>query len=192
MPRVRSFIALDPGPVIRDRMIALQKELAGAARAGADVKWVEPANLHITLLFLGEVDDRDVVPVCRAVTETAETRGAFELSVEGAGCFPNMRRPRVVWLGVGRGAVDVAGLHDALEGPLLQLGCYRREERKFTPHVTLGRVQGDGSTNELCAALLKHKGYQAGTTDIREVHVMSSELSPRGPVYTVMSRARLG
>jgi 2'-5' RNA ligase len=189
MPRVRTFIALDPGPAIRDRMITLQKELA---RAGADVKWVEPDNLHITLLFLGEVEDRDLVSVCQAVTETAETRGAFEVSIEGAGCFPNMRRPRVVWLGVGRGAADIAGLHDALEEPLLQLGCYRREERKYTPHVTLGRVQGDESTDALSAALLKNKGYQAGTADIREVQVMSSELSPRGPVYTVMSRARLG
>src|SRR5579863_2355390 len=109
MARVRTFIALDPGKAIRERMVALQISLG---RTGAEVKWVEPENLHVTLLFLGEVDNRDLVPVCRAVEEAARGRQAFELSIEGAGCFPNMRRPRVLWIGAGQGAHDVCTLHD--------------------------------------------------------------------------------
>src|SRR6202011_1944277 len=112
-------------------------------------------NLHITMLFLGEVDNRDLMAVCRAVDEAARAQPAFELSVEGTGCFPNMRRPRIVWIGVGQGAPEVRALHDALEGPLLELGCYRREERQFTPHVPLGRIRGDKPMDQLAAALLK-------------------------------------
>jgi 2'-5' RNA ligase len=137
--RLRTFIALDLGQANRDRLVALQEDLG---RNGAQVRWVGPDNLHITLLFLGEVDQREVVDICRAVQDVADARQAFTLSIEGAGAFPNPRRPRILWVGVGRGVQEVCGVHDALETPLLKLGCYRREERKYTPHVTLGRIRG--------------------------------------------------
>src|SRR5262245_56782841 len=138
MARLRTFIAIDPGKAIRDRLIALQEALA---RGGAEVKWVERDNLHVTLLFLGEVADTDVPAVCDVVAEGAAKLAPFALSVEGAGCFPHARRPRIVWTGLGQGAQEVCTLHDTLEAPLMELGCYRREERKYTPHITLGRVR---------------------------------------------------
>jgi 2'-5' RNA ligase len=188
MARLRTFIAIDPGKAVRDRLVGLQQALA---RAGTEVKWVEPANLHVTLLFLGEVDERDVVDLCRAVSTCCSSRGGFRLAIERVGCFPNPRRPRVVWVGAGSGAQDVVALHDALEPPLLDLGCYRREDRPYKPHITLGRVRGDRPTEGLAAALARHAGWQSGTADVNEVLVLSSELTPTGPVYTVLSRARL-
>jgi 2'-5' RNA ligase len=188
MPRVRTFIAIDPGKAIRDRLVALQESLA---RAGPEVKWVERENLHVTLLFLGEVAMEDVPRVCEAVAGGAGQHAAFPLTVESAGCFPNPRRPRVLWAGVGHGMLDVCALHDALEGPLLELGCYRREERAYTPHITLGRVKSDRPTDTLAAALAKQAGWKGGETTVSEVLVMGSELTPRGPVYTVLSRAKL-
>src|SRR6266436_185964 len=159
MSRVRTFIALDLGKPIRDRLVSLQENMA---RAGANVKWVEPENMHLTLLFLGEVDQRDLVPICRAVEIAAQERPAFPLAIAGAGAFPNLRRPRILWVGVGQGVQEVCGLHDAIETPLLELGCYRREERKYTPHVTLGRVKSDRGTDELAAALARKTGWQGG------------------------------
>ena len=97
----------------------------------------------------------------------------------------------MVWIGVGQGLQEACALHDGLEKPLLKLGCYRREERRFTPHVTLGRVRSDKPMDQLAAALMKKQDYEAGAAMIREVLVMSSELSPEGPIYTVMSRAQL-
>src|SRR5688500_11956263 len=138
MSRLRTFIALDLGKPIRDRLIGLQENLG---QSGVKVKWVEPENLHVTRLFLGEVDQREVIDVCRAVGEVASSLPSFGVTVEGAGAFPNPRRPRIVWVGVGQGAKEVCSLHDALENSLLNLGCYRREERRYTPHVTLGRVR---------------------------------------------------
>src|SRR3954452_3045597 len=140
MARLRTFIAVDPGDAIRGRLTALQETLA---RAGSEGKWVEPDNLHVTLLFLGEVDERDVLAVCRAVGEACAPRPSFALSVEGVGCFGNPSRPRTIWAGLGAGAANLVELHDALEGPLLALGCYRREARAYTPHLTLGRARSN-------------------------------------------------
>jgi len=190
MKRLRTFIALDLGKSVRDKAVALQESLA---RGGGEVKWVEPENLHVTLLFLGEVDDRDIPAVCRAVGDCCQQHGPFLMSVAKVGCFPNLRRPRVVWIGVDQGAQEVVALHDALEETLLEMGCYRREDRQFTPHVTLGRVKReDGSADALAALLAKKTDWQAGEVSVREVLVMSSELTPQGPVYSVLSRARLG
>jgi len=160
MARIRTFIALDVDKAIRDRLSALQNALA---RAETDVKWVEPANLHLTLLFLGEVDDRSLNDVCRAVTAGSRAHAAFPMTIERVGCFPNPRRPRIIWAGVGQGTQEICALHDALEEPLLELGCYRREDRKYAPHLTLGRVKSERPADKLAAALAQQAGWQGGT-----------------------------
>jgi 2'-5' RNA ligase len=188
MARLRTFIAVALSEPIRDRCVALQDTLA---RSGADVKWVEAENLHVTLLFLGEVDERDLSALCRAVSDTCAAQDSFLASVDKVGCFPNPRRPRTIWVGLGAGEAEMRTLHDMLEPPLLDLGCYRREERLFTPHVTLGRVKGDASAGSLAQALTKQAAWQGGEMDVGEVQVLSSELTPSGPIYTVLSRAKL-
>jgi 2'-5' RNA ligase len=188
MTRLRTFVGVDITPVIRERAVALQQNLS---KTGAQVKWVEPENLHVTLLFLGEVEDREVPNVCRAISEETQKHSSFPMTVETVGCFPNPRRPRILWIGVGQGAQELCSLHDALEAPLLNLGCYRREERKYTPHITIGRVRGDRPANDLSVALAKQASWHGGQSDVREILVLSSELTPQGPVYTIMSRAKL-
>jgi 2'-5' RNA ligase len=156
------------------------------------VKWVEPENIHVTLLFLGEVEDRTVPAVCRVVAEVAAGLAPFEMSVESVGCFPSPRRPKTLWVGVGDGRQQLVALHDALEPPLLDLGCYRREERQYTPHITLGRVKGPAGTDQLATALARRADWHGGQVRVREVVVMSSELRPEGPTYTVLGRGKLG
>jgi 2'-5' RNA ligase len=188
MAHLRVFIAVDPGKAIRSRCVALQETLA---RSADGVRWEKPENIHITLLFLGETDERDVLPVCRAVTEACAGRDAFVLGIEGVGCFPSPRRPRTLWAGVGSGAADLIALHDALEPPLLALGCYRREERAYSPHLTVGRVKGERPADRLAQALARQSGWRGGETTVEEVLVMASELRPDGPIYSVLSRAPL-
>lgn len=188
MARLRTFIAVDIGQAIRDRAVALQETLA---RTCTEVKWVEPENLHVTLLFLGEVDAREVPAVCRVVADCCTQQAAFPMSIETLGCFGNVRRPRTLWIGIGTGTQELCSLHDDLEPPLLDLGCYRREERKYTPHITLGRVKSDRPSDKLPLALAKHAGWKGGEIIVPEVLVMSSELTPKGPIYTVLSRAKL-
>jgi 2'-5' RNA ligase len=188
MPRTRTFIGIVLTKAIRDNLCELQDTLATVVPG---VKWVEPENLHVTMLFLGEVDDRELPAICRAAQDAVTHVPAFPLSVERAGCFPNSRRPRVLWTGVGQGLQEVVAIHDKMEAKLLELGCYRREERKYTPHITLGRLRGEAPGDALARVLAKYQGWQAGDMSICEVHVMSSALGAHGPTYAVLSRARL-
>lgn len=189
MARIRTFIAVDIGETVCARCEAMQETLG---RSGADVKWVERENLHLTLLFLGEVDEREIHDVCRAVKDTCAGIARFHAAIQGVGCFPNPRRPKVIWAGVGEGKEEMVALHDSLEAPLLELGCYRREERKYTPHLTLGRVRGEDSTDRLAQALARQAEWKAGECEVGRVQVMASELRPEGPVYSVLSTAKLG
>ncbi len=188
MPRIRTFIGIDVGDDIRDRLVSLQKNLA---LVEPEVKWVEPENLHLTLFFLGEVDQRESIDICRAAQKAIQEMPAFVMSVEATGCFPNIRRPRTLWVGVGKGADEVCAVHDAIEKPLLELGNYRRETRAYTPHITLGRVKSDRTGDELAKALQKHQTWSAGEATVSQVCVMSSVLKTDGPTYAVLGRAKL-
>ncbi len=184
----RTFIAVPLEERVRGKVVALQEELA---QAGTEVKWVEPENLHVTLLFLGEVNLRDSVEVCRAVRGVTAELSPFAMEVSGVGCFPNLRRPRTIWAGVAGGQDELVQLHDLVENELLQLGGYRREERGYTPHITLGRIKTDDVTQELRTNLSDHADWSGGRQTVREVHVLTSELRSTGPIYTVLSREKL-
>ncbi len=188
MARLRTFIAIDPGADIRAHLHAVQRKLA---KEVPDVKWVEEANLHLTLLFLGEVRDRDLSNVCRCVTRSIMGFECFPIEAKGIGCFPNPRRPRVVWAGIGEGAEEAIELHDILETPLYELGCYRREERQFTPHLTLGRTKSDEPGEQLARVIPQYEAWRAGDGFVSEVLIMSSELTSQGPEYTVLGRSKL-
>jgi len=188
MSRTRTFIAVDPGDDIQGAAISLQEKLA---KTGAEVNWVTPESIHITLLFLGEVDDRELHSVCRAVKDVAATQAPFALRVAGVGAFPNARRPKVVWGGITDGADALTRLHAALETAMLELGCYRTEARGFTPHLTLGRVKAEADGLTLAPELTKRMAWDGGRTMIDEVLVFSSELEREGPVYTILGRGPL-
>lgn len=188
MGRTRTFIGIDIGDAIRTNAIALQKELA---KTGAEVKWVEEESMHVTLLFLGEVDDRELHAVCKAVKEAAASEPPFALRVSGVGAFPTPRRPKILWAGITDGAKTLQRLYTALEERMLDLGCYRKEERGYTPHLTLGRVKGDADSFTLASEIPKRLAWDGGRTTVDEVLVFSSELNRDGPVYTVIGRASL-
>jgi RNA 2',3'-cyclic 3'-phosphodiesterase len=186
--RLRTFLGIALDPDVRSNLVTLQQKLG---RVAPDVKWVEEENLHLTLLFLGEVDERELMPICRAAQDAVANLPPFTLAVQGVGCFPNPRRPRTLWIGVGAGAQEATAVHDAIEQPLLALGCYRREERRYTPHITLGRVKSDRPADALALALQKHADWVAGESRVHEVAILSSQLTRNGPLYTVLGRAAL-
>ncbi|MBA4191350.1 MAG: RNA 2',3'-cyclic phosphodiesterase [Planctomycetaceae bacterium] len=189
MPRTRTFIAVEIDDEIRDNATTLQTALS---KTGAEVKWVEPESMHVTLLFLGEVDDRDLHSVCRAVQKAAAEVAPFILRVSGVGAFPTPRRPKVIWAGITDGADELRELHEKLETRMLDLGCYRTEERDYTPHLTLGRVKAEADGLTIAPELAKRIAWSGGRTIIDEVLVFSSELERSGPVYTVLGRGKLG
>jgi 2'-5' RNA ligase len=189
MARIRTFIAVDVGAEARKRAAALQQQLA---KTGAEVKWVAPDQMHLTLLFLGDVDELDLVKVCRAVQEVAAREPPFPLRVSGVGAFPNARRPKIVWAGITDGADALRRLYGLLEEKLLDLGVYRKEDRDYTPHLTLGRLKAEGGEHTLARELPKLLAWDGGRSVVDEVLVYSSELRRDGPEYAIMGRAELG
>ncbi len=188
MARTRTFIAVDIGDAIRASTTVLQKELA---KSGADATWAAPETLHVTLLFLGEVDDRELHTVCRAVQAVAAIEAPFAMRVAGVSAFPAPRRPKIVWTGITEGAETLQRLYAALEEKMLDLGCYRKEERGYTPHVTLGRVKGEADSVTMSSEIPKRMAWEGGRTTVTEVLIFGSELTRDGPVYTVIGRAPL-
>ncbi|MGL6095654.1 MAG: RNA 2',3'-cyclic phosphodiesterase [Fimbriiglobus sp.] len=189
MPRTRVFLAVAVGDPTRDAVFVLQRALG---RVAPGTKWVTRENLHVTLLFLGEVDDRELHAVSRAVQKAVAAEPPFVLRVSGVGAFPNPRRPKTVWGGITDGATELTRLHSLLEPPLIELGANRREERAFTPHLTLGRVNSDADGAALAAEMPKHLAWNGGYADATEVLVMASDMRRDGPEYSVMARAPLG
>ena len=188
MARTRTFLAIDVGGAIRSAATALQHSLS---RCGADVNWVTTESMHVTLVFLGEVDERELLPVCRAVTKVAKSEPPFTLSVSGVSAFPTPRRPKILWAGITEGVPEIVRLHGKLEAAMLELGAYRKEDRAYTPHLTLGRAKTEADGELLVAEFPKYLSWQGGTTAVEEVLIMGSELRREGPEYTVIGRANL-
>ncbi|NQT12237.1 MAG: RNA 2',3'-cyclic phosphodiesterase [Planctomycetes bacterium] len=187
--KIRTFVAVKLDSAVCANAAELIEEFRSA---GADARWVDPENLHVTLKFLGDVDAREVHEVCRAVEDAVGEATPFELEIRGAGAFPNAERPRTVWLGVGAGAQEMVALNRQIEPPLEKLG-YRREARRYQPHLTIGRVRRGGpGMLELAALLGEHADFEVGRTRVREVIVFSSELGRSGPTYQALARVALG
>jgi 2'-5' RNA ligase len=158
--------------------------------AAASVKWVAPENLHWTLQFLGDVDERDIPEVCQAVATAASEVESFDIEAHGAGAFPSVDRPRTLWIGAGEGTREISVLHATVERRLRKRG-YRGEERRFVPHITLGRAGRKGQPQSLASELAELADYDAGAMLVDEVTVYSSQLGPDGPTYDVLARAPL-
>jgi len=189
MATLRMFTAVDATAAIRKRACQLIERLQSTP---AKVKWVGAAELHWTLKFLGEVQTQEIPRVCDAVSVAVAELSSFEVEALGADAFPTAQRPRTLWLGVSRGEDEFVALHDRIESALAPLG-YREEQRRFRPHMTLGRVRHSPyGIAELGRLVTEHATFAAGEMTVSEVVVFSSRLERQGPVYEVLGRAPLG
>jgi 2'-5' RNA ligase len=152
---------------------------------------VKPEQMHLTLKFLGDVDMREIPQVCAAVERVTATIPPFSLRIMGAGAFPNLAHPRTVWLGADEGVEEIIALHDGLEASLAEMG-FRAENRRFRPHLTIGRVRNaDRGMEELAEVLAEHAEFVAGVIDVDEVVTFSSELERSGPTHEVLATTEL-
>ncbi|MEW6309219.1 MAG: RNA 2',3'-cyclic phosphodiesterase [Bacillota bacterium] len=175
---MRLFIAIALEQCVRAALAAAAKRLAAT---GADVKWVEEENLHLTLKFLGEVEAGRIETLTAALTKAAAGAQAFTLSLDGLGSFPGSGAPRVVWARVYTGAKEAAALAARVEQAAAGLG-FPREERSFSPHVTLGRRRTSYGGEALATAIAA--GQLAASQRVDEFVLYRSDLRPAGPVYT--------
>ncbi|HWB11900.1 MAG TPA: RNA 2',3'-cyclic phosphodiesterase [Pirellulales bacterium] len=184
---LRTFVAVEISPEVRSRAAQLISRLQGT---DAKVTWVKPQAMHLTLKFLGEVDLKEIPAVCEAVSRAVSELPAFEFEAHGAGAFPAAGRPRTVWLGVSRGEEEFVALQAAIDRALGEIG-FRRENRRFRPHLTLGRVRGDRDVRELGELIARQADFAGGVGSVDEVVVFSSELEPDGPVHEPLAVAPL-
>jgi len=184
---MRLFVAVHLPDEVRERLAMVQDRLR---RAQADVSWVKPGNLHITLKFLGETEPGRLDRIRSALADAAQGTAVFAAEVAEVGTFGG-RVPRVVWVGVRDGATPLAALARAVEDALAGVGV-AKEKRGFTAHFTLGRVRSPRNVEALLAALRAEPAEGFGTVRVDQFSLMESELDPRGSIYTVRDRFSLG
>jgi 2'-5' RNA ligase len=186
---VRCFVAVDVAPAVQERLAALQATLRREA-GRADVRWGDPARIHLTLKFLGEVPDGQVSAVGVALAAAARGARPLRLAARGVGGFPSVRRPRVVWAGVTGDVDGLARLAAAIEATVAPLG-YPTEARAFRAHVTLGRVRQPRGLGPLADAIVRASAVELGEWDVGDVVLYRSRLRPTGAVYEAIERVPL-
>jgi 2'-5' RNA ligase len=184
---VRLFVAIPLPPDVRERLAHVQDRLR---RAQADVSWVKPGNLHITLKFLGEAEPKRLEAVRSVLAEAAGSARPFQVTVAGVGTFGG-RLPRVVWVGVGEGVAPLEALARSVENGLARLG-FAKEKRLFTAHFTLGRVRSPTNADALLVAIRAEPPELFGRVSVDRFVLMQSELNPSGSIYTELQQFSLG
>jgi len=180
----RLFLGVDLPPSAKEECRRIRERLK---EAGADVKWVEDANFHVTLKFLGDVVE-DRIPEVKAASEAAaRTTPSFSFSLSGLGAFPSATAPRTLWIGVATQGEPFTRLAQDLEAALHRLG-FEKERRAFHPHVTIGRVRSPRNRVHLIEALAKEtQAVFVPDLPARTATLFKSDLTPQGAVYTALA-----
>jgi 2'-5' RNA ligase len=178
---IRSFLALDPPEEILREIGRIQDRLKKIIHG--DVRWVRPEGIHLTLKFFGDISENAVVEISAVAGKAAAAVGTFELAIGGAGIFPDMKRPRIIWLGMNGDVARLVTFQKELEHALQEFG-FPREERPFRPHLTLGRIKSAKGVTGLAEALRKGETYTAGRFTASGLGLFKSDLTPRGAIYT--------
>ena len=189
---MRLFVAVDVGDAVRREVTRVITTLTGkleAAKAPPKVTWVKPAALHVTIRFLGEVEEREVERLLDLLAPPIAMT-PFELEWRGVGTFPSNKHPRALWLGVINGAAPLAQVEAEVSRRLAGVNAVEIEDRAFLPHLTIGRVKMAGEGVDwpklLQAVEIKH-----ARSVVDRVTLYRSDLSQRGPNYTGLVSALL-
>ena len=184
---IRTFICIEIPEAVKGRIADLQGELK---KLDAQVSWVKPSNIHLTVKFLGPVDPSRIVTVRQVVERVASSCNPFEVEVARTGCFPSPRNPKVLWVGLSQIPNQLQQLQETIEEQLAAVG-FPREQKRFSPHLTIGRVRSPRGASEVAEKLIA-SAFDTQTFSATEVIVMRSDLNPAGSVYTPQARIQLG
>jgi RNA 2',3'-cyclic 3'-phosphodiesterase len=187
----RLFIAIElPRDILRT-VERVQSQLK-SSMPGRGAKWVRPEGIHLTLKFLGDVPISQIDAIIDEIAAAAHGHTQFFLTIEGLGCFPNTKNPRVLWLGLTGDVRDLAALQAGIEERIAPMG-YPPENRGFHPHLTLARSARDARRDELAAiGKAAEKGLGTlGSWRVDEVSLMRSNLRPDGAVYSQVAKVPL-
>jgi 2'-5' RNA ligase len=181
---VRAFIAIDLSADIKDNLAALVNHLKPLAK---NIKWTARENYHLTLKFLGEISESEMEDVKKSLAEITGRYQSFTLRLKGTGSFPpGSNRMRIIWAGLTE--IDrLLSLQEEIEIELEKKG-FPRENRPFSPHLTIGRAKQPEKQERLASELAKNNELELGSMEVREIIFFQSILHPEGPEYRVLSR----
>lgn len=178
---MRAFIAIDLEKGLIGRVKEIQELLMGA---GADVKFVEPGNLHFTVKFLGEISEQDLGGVKKAMEHSLSGFGPFRIGIEGLSCFGSESHLRTLFLDVKLGRDR---LQELLNRVSRELDSFRHEAREPKPHLTMGRVRSGRNREALLERIGELSRVKVGEMDVKSVKLKQSMLTRNGPVYSDLS-----
>ena len=191
MEQIRSFIAVELPDELKLALTRLQDKLKSGSRA--PVKWGDPYSIHLTLKFLGNISTDMAGKITMVMEEATRGMHPFHLEVSGLGVFPSLRRVQVVWVGL-TGEIDrLRQLQKNIESSLANLG-FAPESRPFTPHLTLARLRDRATPEERqsLGQLIASTGFETGCSlDVDSVHLMRSQLTREGAIYSRISSVKL-
>ena len=175
---IRAFIAITLDPKVIDKIVDATAQLRPQMRS---IRWVAPANFHLTLKFLGGIDEAMIESIGASLRERLRLFQRFTINAKGLGVFPDLKRPRVLWVGLT--GDHLVSLASRVESALQPLG-FTSETRKFTPHLTIGRWrQADRASNSPLRQLENWRVYEFGKSNVDRVHLIESVLKPNGASY---------
>ncbi|MGB9959806.1 MAG: RNA 2',3'-cyclic phosphodiesterase [Candidatus Bathyarchaeales archaeon] len=178
---IRSFIAFDiESAQVLERITHMQKILA---ETHADLKFVEPKNIHITIRFLGNITPHMVDRVYESMKKVKFE--PFEVKIQGIGAFPDTRYPRVLWAGIREGAEQLRSIFHQLEPQLRILG-FAPDPKGFSPHLTIARVKSGRNKAELAKQVEENINYEFGIVKAECLRLKRSDLTPKGPIYSTL------
>ncbi len=185
---IRSFLAFELPESIKTVVTRVSAEIR---KSSLDVRWVKPESIHLTVVFMGDVQPGHIPSMGESLGAVCANYGSFSISLKPMGCFPNIRNPRVIWLGLDGDLERMSLFRDDLQAALLPFGI-KEEDRAFRPHLTLGRFKKPGKRQtELEQMLEKYRDLSSPACTLDELVLFRSDLKPGGSVYTKMLSWRL-
>ena len=189
---IRAFIAVELPLPLHDYLAELTRRLLSEVPAGS-VRWVRQEGIHMTLKFLGQIPEVRLAEINSLLEPCLRQQAPFQVQIGGLGCYPDMQRPRVVWVGAHSPAGELNQLQAAVEKSLSEIG-FSPEAREYSGHLTIGRVRQEARREELKQigeAVVRMAETERKTLEVRGVALFQSELRPDGAVYTRLREWRL-
>lgn len=187
-PLLRCFLAIELPATILNRIGEVQKDLKSSR---ADVRWVSPENIHLTLKFFGTIETSQIESIIKSIEEPIRTTSPIWIAVQGIGAFPGLKNPRVIWVGLNDERKELVPFQNRLERELEKVG-FQPEGRPFHPHLTLGRMRSNRGKDELVKGMERYQEEEFGKFQVEGVVLFQSELTPTGPIYTALRTFLLG
>jgi 2'-5' RNA ligase len=184
-PTIRAFIAIELPPSV---ISLLEKTQQDFKSAGLRAKWVRPENIHLTLKFLGNIDPGDIDKIGDAMSDTVMDLDPLTLAARGVGVFPGIKRPRVIWVGLGGQTQLLFAVQRKLEDNLAVIG-FAKEKRPFKGHLTLGRFRQAVDPHTTSRVIQEHADLKSEDFTANRIVLFQSDLKPTGPVYSGLKQA---